>query len=132
MFELLLGHLVGDYLFQNDWMALNKNKRNSFGWLTCSVHCLLYSLVVCLFTELSVLWFCIVFLSHYFIDHYSLANLWTKMKGNQTLPEYMADTFVGGMAKDQVASSFKSIVYIVTDNTMHLVLMYWLWNLFIK
>jgi hypothetical protein len=23
-FELLLGHLVGDYIVQNDWMALNK------------------------------------------------------------------------------------------------------------
>lgn len=26
MFEMLLGHLVGDYFLQNSWMSVNKNK----------------------------------------------------------------------------------------------------------
>jgi hypothetical protein len=43
--ELLVGHLVGDFLIQNDWMALNKKSRT----LPCAVHVALYtfSVVVC-------------------------------------------------------------------------------------
>jgi hypothetical protein len=37
--EQLLVHLVADYYFQSDWMALNKNKRS----VPCLVHCLLYT-----------------------------------------------------------------------------------------
>lgn len=35
MISALVGHLVGDYLLQNDYMALNK-KKSSFH---CMVHC---------------------------------------------------------------------------------------------
>lgn len=38
----IIGHLVGDYLLQNDWMAVNKKKRT----LPCAVHCLLWTLAV--------------------------------------------------------------------------------------
>jgi hypothetical protein len=36
MIEIFLGHLAGDYLFQNNWMALGKSKHNGLGWLTCT------------------------------------------------------------------------------------------------
>lgn len=39
---MIIGHMIGDYLLQNDWMALNK-KRSS---LHCAVHCLLWTLSV--------------------------------------------------------------------------------------
>ena len=42
MGELLVGHLIGDYLLQNDWMALNKKARS----LPCLVHVTLYTMVV--------------------------------------------------------------------------------------
>lgn len=29
----IIGHLVGDYLLQNDWMALNKKKAGHLGAL---------------------------------------------------------------------------------------------------
>lgn len=38
----IVGHLVGDYLLQNDWMAINKKKRT----LPCVVHSLLWTLAV--------------------------------------------------------------------------------------
>lgn len=41
----IIGHLVGDYLLQNDWMALNKKKRS---W-PCLVHCLIWTLSVMYF-----------------------------------------------------------------------------------
>jgi hypothetical protein len=127
MFALLLGHLAGDYLFQNDWMALNKSKRDWSGWLACTTHCVIYSLVVCLFTEMNIEWFCLVFLSHYFIDHYSLGNLVSKLKGNSTLKEYCNKTPDKNTNLNELKSSFAAFVYIAQDNTMHLILMYWGW-----
>lgn len=46
--EAMIGSLVGDYLFQNDWMAQNK-KKSSFA---CAVHCVLWtaSVLVCSWT----------------------------------------------------------------------------------
>lgn len=26
--EIILGHIIGDYLFQSDWMAINKKKKD--------------------------------------------------------------------------------------------------------
>lgn len=46
MLSALVGHLVGDYLLQNDWMALNKKRQV---W-PCVVHCLIWTICVCLFS----------------------------------------------------------------------------------
>lgn len=51
--EQLLAHLVGDYLLQSHWMALNKRSSS----LACVIHCTLYmgsrdaGLAVCLATD---------------------------------------------------------------------------------
>jgi len=85
-YGLLIGHLLGDFIFQNDWMAGNKTnprpgpfpdlrfaenetaeqsyrrydeavlvwykakKAFAVGHLACTVHCLLYTLTVWLFS----------------------------------------------------------------------------------
>jgi hypothetical protein len=43
---LLIGHMAGDYLLQNDWMAVNKSQSTAKGLVACNLHCLLYSLAV--------------------------------------------------------------------------------------
>ncbi|WP_301108119.1 DUF3307 domain-containing protein [Sporosarcina sp.] len=40
---VLLGHLVGDYLLQTSWMAMNK----AYKWLPLLTHCFIYTLSVC-------------------------------------------------------------------------------------
>lgn len=40
--SLIIGHLIGDYIFQNDYIAINKTK-NSF---VCLLYCVLYTLVL--------------------------------------------------------------------------------------
>jgi len=39
----IVGHLVGDFAAQNDWMALNKKKH----WFPCFVHCVIWTWCVC-------------------------------------------------------------------------------------
>lgn len=36
---LLINHFVADFLFQNDWMAVNKSKR----WDALFLHCFIYA-----------------------------------------------------------------------------------------
>ena len=40
----LICHLVGDYWFQTDQMALNKKEKTRKGLLLCILYCVLYSL----------------------------------------------------------------------------------------
>jgi hypothetical protein len=42
--DWFIGHIIGDYLLQNDWMALNKKSHT----LHCSVHCAIWALSVLL------------------------------------------------------------------------------------
>jgi hypothetical protein len=43
----LVAHLVADWLFQNDWMALNKlNLRHPAGWVHAGIHSLLLGLAL--------------------------------------------------------------------------------------
>lgn len=131
MFEMLLGHLVGDYLLQNNWMAQGKSKHSGLGWLQCMVHCVLYSLAVCLFTMFSWKWFCLVFISHFFIDKFSLAEKYLKFVNGRSIEQFLSSEdnkkytpHVG------LRAGITSLVYVVTDNTMHLLLMWGAWQVF--
>lgn len=45
MISALVGHLVGDYLLQNDWMALNKKDR----FWPCFIHSFIWATCICVF-----------------------------------------------------------------------------------
>lgn len=49
---MFVGHLVGDYLLQNQWMAINKSSKGWFGRLTCTVHVACYTLAMCSFLHM--------------------------------------------------------------------------------
>ena len=77
--EQLLAHLVGDYILQSDWMALNKRRSD----LACWCHAILYSL--CFVPLLwgrhlpGFAWFFICS-THFLIDRHGLARyvVWAK------------------------------------------------------
>ena len=48
--DLLVGHMLGDYVFQNDWMALNKTKMTVKGWIACASHAGMYTACVAVTT----------------------------------------------------------------------------------
>lgn len=49
---MFVGHLVGDYLLQNQWMAINKSSKGWFGHLTCTTHVACYMLAICTFLHM--------------------------------------------------------------------------------
>ena len=82
----IVGHLVGDYLLQTDWMAKNK-KRDSF---PCLVHCYLWTISVMFFSGwtnliewnrlLAVTVFWILFLTHFIQDRTQIIVWWMRLK----------------------------------------------------
>lgn len=74
---LFIGHLIGDFLFQTEWMAVNKEKK----WLALILHSCIYtfSIVVvaaALMKMLTYLSISIIFLSHIFLDRRTFVNWW--------------------------------------------------------
>ena len=64
-----MGHLIGDYVLQTDWMAVNKKKWNLEGWIACLIHCLIWSLCITIaINKFSVSLFILIFFSHLIID----------------------------------------------------------------
>lgn len=133
---LVLGHLVGDYLLQNKWMAMNKSASS---W-RCLVHCLLYTASVVGLTW-PVLhggsWTIAIFASHYPIDRWSLADKWLDLIGGRSMEDFMANgkkgipDFVEQGNYWALRSGFTAVVYTVTDNTLHLLIL-WCVALFLK
>jgi hypothetical protein len=74
MLQLIL-HLLGDYVFQSDWMAQNKTKR----FAPAAAHALVYSLPF-LLLDPSLAAFLVILVTHFFIDRYRLARfvVWAK------------------------------------------------------
>lgn len=119
--RLILGHAVGDYLFQNNKMALRKNMKGGEGHLWCTVHVLIYSVCVCLFLwKANPLVFGVVFLSHWPIDRYSLGLKWSEFYGSISWRKVYEEKKEGWPAQ----LAFAAPVYIAVDNTMHMILMW--------
>lgn len=104
---LLLGHCIGDWVLQNDWMA--QNKQRSFLNAPCMVHCAIYTL-----TQTVILWLgmpvsytplqfalflAVIFISHYAIDATNAAGAWALL----------------------INQSPTDFVRIVVDQTFHLI-----------
>lgn len=117
MMEMLMGHLWGDYLLQNNWMALNKTK----SWAICLLHCLIYSTSVCLWIQdFSI--FHLIFLSHFPIDYWGLGQKWLDLiRGRNFLKENQIEN-----EYKTIMVSFSTLVYAVVDNTLHITLMYFI------
>ena len=134
-FRMILGHLIGDYLIQNDWMALNKKDK----WLPCVGHCYAYMTVmlICLFPEvlamnplMIVITAIGIFLSHLVLDKTKLIDKWLNFIGSRSWKNTLIKT--SQMKTDiekQAYVSFTALVQTAADNTMHLVLLYILFKL---
>ncbi|MFA6526649.1 MAG: DUF3307 domain-containing protein [Candidatus Buchananbacteria bacterium] len=119
--SLLLGHLTSDYLLQTNKMAIRKSRPGWEGSFWCFLHCLIYTAVIMLFLQTAnPLVALIIFLSHYPIDRWSLGGKWLKFIGSR---DYMTEFSSTDQYRD-LHLSFSVLVYVVADNTLHLLLMW--------
>jgi hypothetical protein len=99
--EQIICHLIGDYLLQNNWMALNKTK----SLLPAVCHCLAYTLPFAMITQDPLKLFAIFF-GHLIVDHSGIVK-------------ELSDYQLKGCEDYQ-----KWILGIVRDNTVHLAFNY--------
>jgi len=141
----LLCHFVGDYIFQSDWQAMNKGKKT----LNCLVHVLLYtSCFLILTVSWKALLFIAV--THFIIDRFPIIVkrlIWLKNHLNPTFSypafEYCdttgyyddspynstnikkLDPYLTLMWENKFGKPRLFLVtcwlYIITDNTLHLI-----------
>jgi hypothetical protein len=104
-FGLLCGHLVGDYVFQDDAQAKGKLTSSS----VCAWHCFTYVGAIFLLNPFLLSWpaMLLIGLIHFPIDRWRLAAVWMRANGQSAF------------LKDMGPWSL-----IVVDNTMHLVTLY--------
>lgn len=109
MISALVGHLVGDYLLQNDWMALNKKTST----LHCVVHCAIWTACVCLFAGWYQPWVIgVLFATHFAQDRTGIIRWWMSVVGQ--------DKFATG-----ICSPWSIIV---VDNVWHIVTIWAVWK----
>lgn len=123
---LLLGHMAGDYLLQNQWMALNKSR--SASWLPGFAHACIYTAAVMLLTwDFRWAWGLVIFASHWPVDRWSLGEKWLDFIGGRTLQGFINDPGLPPYA--MLRGGFHALVYAAADNTIHLLLMWGGWHL---
>lgn len=108
----LILHLIGDYIIQNDWMALNKKKFSWKGELACQIHCITYALPFFFITDwLGVL---LIYLSHYAIDRTNVIAWFLAVRNGV----FHVKNFGFGEERPFVITIW---LYIITDNIFHIV-----------
>jgi len=110
----IIGHLVGDYLLQNDWMALNKKNPGNLGGYACIIHSVLWTFSVCLFAGWPLQgWVtCTLFITHFIQDRTTIIAVWMDLIG-----QYKFRT--GPCAPWSI---------IVVDNVWHIVTLWAVWR----
>lgn len=113
--DYFIGHLLGDFILQNDWQAMNKKSPTLKGWIACLVHCLLYTLAVIVCTGWWK-WYLIVlvFLSHFPIDKTYILVRWMRWFGS----------FKRILDNPDTDMRHKVWAYLFVDQTVHLSLLW--------
>lgn len=128
--RLLFGHLVGDYIFQSESMALKK----SGSYRVCALHCAIYtaSVAAWLVPEMigsalaTAAFIAIVFCSHFAIDKSPLVQKLLGKIGARTFEraaKVVPSKEISEVSK-QFYVAFTAIVHAVADNTLHFIVMY--------
>lgn len=134
----ILGHFVGDYLFQNQWMATRKSFKGWPGHIACTIHVLLYTLAVALFTGFHPLFLLAIALPHWVIDRWSLASYILKFKngygfdGVWTKAPVCATPPPDQLERNVWKTAFAAPVYIFNDNTLHWVCIWYTVRWFLR
>ena len=116
--DQLIAHLVGDYILQSHWMALEKRRSTPAAF----VHALTYTIPF-LFITHDVVALAIIAITHFGIDRYGLARYLVWLK-NQIGPRAHRAPWNRCKATgypDDTPPWLATWLMIITDNTLHLI-----------
>jgi hypothetical protein len=117
-----LCHVIGDYILQSDWVALNKSRR----WDVALLHALLYSVPFVARTR-SRGALATIAATHFAIDRWRLtryliwAKNWLSPRGN--VPLSACDPVTGFPRERPPWMTFW--LYVIIDNTVHVLINAW-------
>lgn len=113
--SILFGHIAGDFFLQTGSMADHKYRPGKIGALWCTAHVAVYTITVsAILGNFSVLFMLGVYIPHWIIDRWSLGYRWMILIGRGHLLK----------SNNPHNVAFGSIVYVVIDQTMHLICLY--------
>lgn len=126
---ILFCHIIGDYFLQSSALAYEKHYNTFKGWIAAFIHCMIYSIMTMIIlhffyadenTTVSqrFLIFGIVFVPHFIIDKTPIVY-------------WFVVHFLGRGITRAAESSIivvNTLVYVVIDNTLHIVCMYFMLN----
>lgn len=104
---IILGHMIGDYLLQSDWMAINKKNKGFKGLIACIIHCIIWTISVYTLGFLnthSLIIFLMLFVSHFILDRTSFVKWYCNKTRIMPNPAFWK--------------------IILVDNTLHLTMVY--------
>ena len=78
--DLLIAHMVGDYLFQNRWMAQNKHKNVWIAYIHAAIYMLSVG-IICRWADWRLV---VVISSHLIIDYYRIGAKWRQFFSRDT------------------------------------------------
>lgn len=127
MIELLIAHLLGDWVFQSRKMAVLKGQQNIIGWIFCFLHVTIYTTWFYLLSPgHSWIFYLSIFIPHFLIDKWSLVSYWQKLRdGDFWWKSYEKE---GNTFNERIEMGFGGLRYAVEDNTIHLVCLWISWN----
>lgn len=110
LFYGLILHFLGDYIFQDNWMATKKTS----SFFPAFIHAIVYSLpfmFLLSFHPLSL----VIPITHFFIDRYRLAVYWIKLVNNNW------DSSNLGYS-EETPVWLSTWLMIIIDNTFHIII----------
>jgi hypothetical protein len=116
----LLAHLVGDYLLQTHYEAMEKTNH----WLPAATHAGKYTAAFVPLTR-NPKALATIGLTHMVLDHYRLAKHVNFLR-NQAVPkEYRSTNLANAGSPEMVPGGLAMALMIVTDNTIHMLINEW-------
>jgi hypothetical protein len=100
---LIVGHLIGDWLLQTEYQAMNKARGKFLNWALWS-HCIIYAVSVSIpmaFLGIKLWWGVLVFASHLFLDRRWPVVWWIRF-AKRTSEEAVKNNFWLVVTVDQV------------------------------
>jgi hypothetical protein len=136
-FGIIASLWIADYFLQSKEMAIKKAERSREGLVLCLRHCNIYAIFTTLLVSTSntsiiqaITVYIIAFVTHFAIDRYYLAQKWLDIiKGRNFFEEYQT-LHKKTPQIELITIPFACIVYVIVDNGMHIMAMWYILSLF--